>query len=166
MRRSILGLSLFSLVFLGSQGVFAQKVIDKDQINERIKELRNRLKQYQTSVRVASEKEEIKLERISEELETRQDVAVTVLFHDGEVKEDQESVEKLSSEHLFEDDVNVKPEPISVMVENTQFQRLDEMKKRQELFDSLRAKVQQATRRSHESARMINGLVAQIPEQK
>lgn len=160
MRRSILGFCLFSFVLASSSGVFAQKTIDKSQINDRIKQLRNRLKEYQSTIKKAPETVEIKLEKISEELESREDVAVTVLFHDPEASSLQEDLK----ENSFENTEEAIEDEVQVDVANVQAQRLEEMKRRQQLFDSLRAKVQQATRRSRENAREIHSLVAQIPD--
>ncbi|MEW6712189.1 MAG: hypothetical protein AB1403_20380 [Candidatus Riflebacteria bacterium] len=171
MRRSFLGLFLLSFVLMSNPGVFAQKVIDRDQINNRIKELRNRLKDYQTGKTTNTQaKPEEKPEEISEELEKRKDVAVTVLFHDSENAGD----DKISETIDLNDHLSEMEAPLSAISEletisdekealTPEKLRLDEMKKRQELFESLRNKVQQATRRSRRSALEINRLVAQVP---
>lgn len=161
MRRSILGFCLLSLFLSLNSGAFAQKIIDKDQINARIKELRNRLKEYHSNIQKAPETTELKLEKISEELENREDVAVTVLFHDPEAGSREETA--VSAPQIEEQSVEIVDE-INVATSNAQAGRLEEMNRRQALFDSLRAKVQQATRRSRANAREINSLVAQIPE--
>ncbi len=161
MRRSILGFCLMSLFLACNSGAYAQKIIDKDQINARIKELRNRLKEYHSNIQKAPETAEIKLEKISEELENREDVALTVLFHDPESGLREENA---ASSVVVEDQSVEIVDEISVTMSNAQAGRLEEMNRRQALFDSLRAKVQQATRRSRANAREINSLVAQIPE--
>ncbi len=176
MRRSFLFFFLLSFVLMSNPGVFAQKVVDHDQINNRIKELRNRLKEYQTGKASKTqvkpdEKPEEKPEEIIEELENRKDVAVTVLFHDSENATDARINETIDlNDHLSEMEA-----PLSAISElktisdekeilSHDKQRLDEMKKRQELFDRLRHKVQQATRRSRRSALEINRLVAHVPD--
>ncbi|MFZ5950492.1 MAG: hypothetical protein ACOYXC_07290 [Candidatus Rifleibacteriota bacterium] len=171
MRRSFLGFFLLSFVLMSNPGIFAQKVIDRDQINNRIKELRNRLKEYQTGkISNAQAKPEEKPEEISEELENRKDVAVTVLFHDSENAGDAPINETIDlNDHLsnMEASLSEISELKTISEEKVltpEKQRLNEMKKRQELFESLRNKVQQATRRSRRSALEINRLVAQVPE--
>lgn len=165
MRRSYLGFCLLSFVVLGSSGAFAQKIIDKDQINDRIKELRARLKSYQNSIRNERETIELKFEKISEELESREDVAVTVLFHDSDSAVGPQNFDEADvSEMVNESSHALKDEIEYLSIDEMQAKRLEESKKRQQLFDSLRAKVQKATRRSRKRAVEINSMVAQIPD--
>lgn len=157
MRRIALGVCL-SMLLAASGNAYAQKVIDKDQINERINELRNRLKEYQTQLQSKPESAGFKLEKISEELESREDVAVTVLFRDPELSQvspSQGAADALEEVRLDEaENKNSSPE--------SGLKRLEELQKRKELFARLREKVRTATRGSKSRAENINNLIAQI----
>lgn len=160
MRRLIWGGCLLSLFLACYSVVYAQKIIDKDQINSRIKELQNRIKTYYSNIRKPSETVELKLEKISEELENRKDVVVTVLFHDTEMDLCEEAPILTSQiEKQFAETVNEN----NVAVSNTQ-KRLEEINQRKAFYDSLRTKIKQATRRVHTNACEINRLIAQISE--
>jgi uncharacterized phage infection (PIP) family protein YhgE len=146
------------MCFLNVQVVSAQKIIDRNQINDRIRDLRDRLKQYHSSIRKGPETVELKLEKISEELENREDVAVTVLFHDPEVSGSRDSVVEKAIE---ENSPEVAPDETAD--ESADYsKRLEELLKRRELYGKLRAKVELATRSSQKNARNINNLLAQI----
>lgn len=97
MRKLFVGLGMAGLLFVGSSEAIAQKTSTSKELNERIKALRSRLQDFQTkNVRQTSARPdsgdetagliiaepEMKGEKIVEELESRSDVAVTVLFHD------------------------------------------------------------------------------------
>lgn len=153
MRQFVLGFSIFSMLFLFAGEASAQKIIDKNQINERIRALRSRLKEYQTIVQKAPETVELKLEQISEELENRDDVAVTVLFHDPE----NNAKNSNSNPNLIE-----KSDHELEIHSHDQSERLEELQRRKDLFNRLREKVQQATRSSRRSAKRINHLIASV----
>lgn len=97
MRRFIGGLVIAGCMLLGGANqAMAQKTIAGRELNQRIQALRDKLHNYQSRNVKADplagadfaglilEQPEIKGEKIVEELESRKDVAVTVLFHDSE----------------------------------------------------------------------------------
>ena len=97
MRRFIVGLVVAGFViFCGTDRAMAQKTIAGRELNQRIQALRDKLHNYQSrhdkigaltaagTAGLILEQPEIKGEKIVEELESRKDVAVTVLFHDSE----------------------------------------------------------------------------------
>ena len=97
MRRFIGGLVIAGCMLLGGANqAMAQKTIAGRELNQRIQALRDKLHNYQSrnvkadplagadSAGLILEQPEIKGEKIVEELESRKDVAVTVLFHDSE----------------------------------------------------------------------------------
>ncbi|GAB4275804.1 MAG: hypothetical protein Kow0029_17190 [Candidatus Rifleibacteriota bacterium] len=158
MRRFALGFCIFSIIFLNSGGAFAQKIIDKNQINERIKALRCRLKEYQASFKKVAEKPEEIFEKISEDLENREDVAVTVLYRDPESP---------AEEYDLNNDANVrgnfhKETDQASLGATEENMRLEELEKRKQLYDSLREKVFQATKRTRNNAQDINNALAQL----
>ncbi len=157
MRRIALGVCL-SMLLAASGNLYAQKVIDKDQINERIKELRNRLKEYQTQLQSKPESVDLRLEKISEELESRDNVAVTVLFRDPELSQVRPS--HGAADALEE--VRLDEEQKKSATPANGLQRLEELQKRKELFARLREKVKTATRGTKTRAESINSLIAQI----
>jgi YesN/AraC family two-component response regulator len=146
------------MLLAASGNLYAQKVIDKDQINERIRELRNRLKEYQTQLRSKPESADLQLEKISEELESREDVAVTVLFRDPELSQvgPSDNAAAALEEVRLDEEQNKGASPANGL------KRLEELQKRQELFARLREKVKTATSGSKSRAESINSLIAQI----
>jgi hypothetical protein len=159
MRRLALGICL-SLLLNCTGPVLAQKSIDKNQINKRISDLRERLKEYQQSMQTRKPVvEEAQLEKISDEFEARDDVAVTVLYRDPVLSQTSPSgtdMEILEEAHLEE--IKNKDDYES----DTNFERLEELQRREQLYEKLRAKVRNATRSSQAQAKDINRLVALI----
>ncbi len=95
MRRFIVGLVVAGFMIFGvTDQAMAQKTIAGRELNQRIQALRDRLHNYQSrherigvptgadTAGLILEQPEVKGEKIVEELESRKDVAVTVLFHD------------------------------------------------------------------------------------
>jgi hypothetical protein len=177
MRRLVFGFGI-CLIMLGPvNDCFAQKMIDKAQINQRINSLRNRLKDYHKRFQTPQQRKAEELEEISEGLERRDDVAVTVLFTDPEAGKSNASFEPETKPVETEARANKKVAQTN-KVENTsdsltaiknnesltdeQKEHLLELEKRKRLFASLRKKVQQATRGSKKSAKDISLLVASI----
>ncbi|KAF1082228.1 MAG: hypothetical protein GQF41_1868 [Candidatus Rifleibacterium amylolyticum] len=173
---------LAGLIFASAGDVEAQRTGNRE-MHERINALRNRLQNYQLErIRAEPKKAplieeresvEVKFEELVENFESRKDVAVTVLFHDEDFSRsrstESSSVEGLSGS-IEVADAAVEPTPVK---ENAipltsdladAAKQLDmERAQRQEKYEALRRRVQMATRRVHEEAREINGMVAQIP---
>ncbi|MGM0600576.1 MAG: hypothetical protein ACQETH_12265 [Candidatus Rifleibacteriota bacterium] len=177
MRRLVFGFGIFLLLLSPANDCQAQKMIDKAQINQRIHNLRNRLKDYHTRFQTPQQKKAEKLKKISEELEKREDVAVTVLFTDPEagksnacfepeVNSDNGSAETVAQFAGAGNAETARTATKSITdnesLTEEQKSRLLEIEKRKKLFARLREKVQQATRGSKKSAKDIRSLVASI----
>ena len=137
---------------------------------------------------VIEEKEtvEVKYEQLVEEFEARKDVAVTVLFHDEDFAKnqmteytpatvDEETVAVVAAvAAVAEPDIDnsavdkpaakaaVSTERTTVLADAARQLEL-ERAQRQEKYESLRRRVQMATRRVHDQAREINSMVAHVP---
>ena len=86
MRKFTILLGSIFFFYCGVSASFAESAFQNDDLSQRIKKLRQRLETYHISApkKVVEVKEtvELKLEEIVENLETRDDVKVTVLFQD------------------------------------------------------------------------------------
>ncbi len=185
MRSYSIPVLLIGLIVASAGDVQAQRTGNRE-MNERINALRSRLQNYQLErirsepkkVALIEEKEtvevkavEVKFEQLVEDFEARKDVAVTVLFHDEDfakglttdnvtqVRTVENKVVAPSSDKLSaagnsrEEQVKIDP------VRQLELERAQ----RQEKYEELRRRVHMATRRVHDQAREINGMVAKIP---
>lgn len=166
------------LVMFSAGDVSAQRTTNKE-MHERINALRERLQNYQLErIReeprkkaLIEEKEtvEVKFEKLVEELESRKDVAVTVLFHDEDFAREssQQIIDDVDVVARTDTDKSVEKESAittNQMVADAASQLEAERAERREKYEALRRKVQMATRRVHDNAMQINDMLAQIPE--
>lgn len=162
---------LAGLIMASAGDVEAQRTGSRE-MNERINALRNRLQNYQLErVReepkiapLVDEKEtvEVKFEELIENFETRKDVAVTVLFHDEDFAGGRAT--EISQVAPADDPVTLS-KAVSKTPEIVSAARQLELERaqRQEKYEALRRRVHMATRRVHDQATAINGMVAKIP---
>ena len=170
MRSLGIGFVLAGLILASASDADAQRAFSSRELNERINALRSRLQNYHLE-RVCAEPEnpvlvnenetvEIKFEKLVEEFEARDDVAVTVLFHDPDfagntAKSNPPAVAKPKKQPVVTAQAPTNPDAA---------QQLElERSQRQEKYNELRRRVQMATRRTREGAQQINSMVAQIP---
>lgn len=167
MRKLLVGLGIAGLLLVGNSEVNAQKTSSSKELNERIKALRSRLQDYQTKTvrqspaRLLSGDEtadlivsqpELKGEKIVEELESRKDVAVTVLFHDSD------------SGSLPEPKVAASiSAPVAASVAVNEKASADNHDLRSKRYEDLRQRVYLATRNARAQAGEINRQVASLP---
>mgnify|MGYP006925659417 CR=1 FL=1 len=185
MRRFIGGLVIAGfMIFGGADQVMAQKTIAGRELNQRIQALRDKLHNYQSrNVKVDTsagddaaglilEQPEVKGEKIVEELESRKDVAVTVLFHDSEttpaIDDNLESAAVAVSETKVANSAVAKPyedrqvavPAQTVMLVSTQASNsYDSRTKR---YEELRQRVYQATRTARIRAASIGRQIARM----
>lgn len=161
MRKFIILVSLFVLLFGSATAVDAQRAFSNQELNARISALRTRLNDYQQkSVRKTVDKTkkeaetvQVKVEKAFVELDASKDVAVTVLFHDNEFHGN-------STLLPAKDLLAANSDKTVAAAANSSLS--DEQRLRNEKFDALRRKVQLATRRSRDEALSINNQMAKI----
>jgi hypothetical protein len=155
MQRLFVTVSLAGMLMLLPSDVNAQRAFSSKELTARINALRSRLQDHQSrSVRKVIDRAplnedsvEVKVEKAFVELDTSKDAAVTVLFHDSEFP----AKEIKAGEGLQ-----------TQLAANPALASSQEQKLREEKFAALKLKVQMATRRTHDAAQKINGMVAKI----
>jgi hypothetical protein len=193
MRSFGIGLILTGLILASASDADAQRTSNKEmneRINALRNRLQNfqlervRKEPQKTAPINGNETVEVKYEQLLEEFESRKDVAVTVLFHDTEfvdntglkdtsgivvsekkiVARTAPDVAVVSTGAAKKTKTVTKEKPVPAQtVAGAVIQLESERTQRQKMYEELRRKVQMATRRVHENAQEINGMVAQIP---
>lgn len=162
MRSFLVGIAISTVLFASADGAFAQRAFSNKELNERVSALRTRLQNYQVksarkvidrspadaeTIAITTENLTSKIvEKPFMEIDSRPDASLTVLFHDPESSS---SVKPYASNNKLETKVSAHAD--------------EEARLRQEKFDALRLKVQNATRRTRSEAMKINKQVAQLP---
>lgn len=187
MRRFIGGLVIAGFMILGgADQAMAQKTIAGRELNQRIQALRDKLHNYQSrnvktdvsagvdTAGLILEQPEVKGEKIVEELESRKDVAVTVLFHDSETTpatdESPANVaavveDKAGAENKATSGVKTRPTSAvksqTVMLVSAQASNVPDSRTKR--YEELRQRVYQATRTARAQAASIGRQVARLP---
>ncbi len=186
MRRFIGGLVIAGfMIFGGADQAMAQKTIAGRELNQRIQALRDKLHNYQSrNVKVDTsagadaaglilEQPEVKGEKIVEELESRKDVAVTVLFHDSEttpanddnlenaaaVVSEPKAASSIAAKPRIDDRQVVVPAQTVMLVSAQASNSPDSRTKR---YEELRQRVYQATRTARIQAASIGRQIARM----
>lgn len=162
MRSFLVGIAISTVLFASADGAFAQRAFSNKELNERVSALRTRLQNYQVKSarkivdRIPADAETIAIttenltnkivEKPFMEIDSRPDASLTVLFHDTEFAS---PVRQNLTTAALETKVSTHAD--------------EEARLRQEKFDALRLKVQNATRRTRSEAMKINKQVAQLP---
>lgn len=186
MRRFIGGLVIAGFMLLGgAEQAMAQKTIAGRELNQRIQALRDKLHNYQarhekvdvhaddSAAGLIFEQPEVKGEKIVEELESRKDVAVTVLFHDEALPASDNSLENAAASSVENDEVamnTVKPgiESRPVMAASAKTimlvssQASNSVDSRTKRYEELRQRVYQATRTARIQAASIGRQIARL----
>jgi len=187
MRRFIGGLVIAGCMLLGGANqAMAQKTIAGRELNQRIQALRDKLHNYQSrnvkadplagadSAGLILEQPEIKGEKIVEELESRKDVAVTVLFHDSEaIPVTDTSLENAAASSTETREatlpaVKQSAEPRPTMVASVKTvmlvssQASNSTDSRTKRYEELRQRVYQATRTARAQAASIGRQIARL----
>jgi len=192
MRSFGIGFVLAGLIIASASGADAQSPANNginERISALRNRLQNyqleRVRKEPQKVTLINENEtvEVKFEQLVEEFETRKDVAVTVLFHDADFNDKAAETAALSTSVPGKISLENMPAPNAVSkktaadvtpvaqkrdiekeltVADVAHQLDQERTQRQEKYAELRRRVQMATRRAHDSAQQINGMVAQI----
>ena len=187
MRRFIGGLVIAGCMLLGGANqAMAQKTIAGRELNQRIQALRDKLHNYQSrnvkaaplagadSAGLILEQPEIKGEKIVEELESRKDVAVTVLFHDSEaIPATDTSLENAAASSTETREatlpaVKQSAEPRPTMVASVKTvmlvssQASNSTDSRTKRYEELRQRVYQATRTARAQAASIGRQIARL----
>ncbi len=187
MRRFIGGLVIAGCMLLGGANqAMAQKTIAGRELNQRIQALRDKLHNYQSrnvkadplagadSAGLILEQPEIKGEKIVEELESRKDVAVTVLFHDSEaIPATDASLENAAASSTETREASLsavkqsaEPRPPMVASVKTVMlvssQASNSTDSRTKRYEELRQRVYQATRTARSQAASIGRQIARL----
>jgi len=187
MRRLIGGLVIAGCMLLGGANqAMAQKTIAGRELNQRIQALRDKLHNYQSrnvkadplagadSAGLILEQPEIKGEKIVEELESRKDVAVTVLFHDSEaIPATDASLENAAASSTETREASLsavkqsaEPRPPMVASVKTVMlvssQASNSTDSRTKRYEELRQRVYQATRTARSQAASIGRQIARL----
>lgn len=187
MRRFIGGLVIAGCMLLGGANqAVAQKTIAGRELNQRIQALRDKLHNYQSrnvkvdplagadSAGLILEQPEIKGEKIVEELESRKDVAVTVLFHDSEaIPATDASLENAAASSTETREASLpavkqsaEPRPPMVASVKTVMlvssQASNSTDSRTKRYEELRQRVYQATRTARAQAASIGRQIARL----
>lgn len=169
MRKVILVCGMIaSLCFPAGKALAQRNELDRKGMNKRIEELRSRLDEFRQNKTEQTQESEPVVERIEEsfekisvDLENRNDVAVVVLFKDAEyavILEEPKEAKKPKVKKPVSRNNQKNTVPLSVYDSNRQQEDLA----RKDRYDELRRRVFLATRRTQKSAAGLQQLVANV----